>query len=139
MAIEFNPIFDGMQNGPEKIKENFDKLANVNDFNVTTINLTASNGWSVWGSIKKVKLGNITINILSAEFTAPEIKGGSNGYNIGVPPTGFPSWRRTPFVGSLGNVGSFFSDGNNLQVHGIGTDITKGDRFDIDDVWIEVA
>ena len=21
MAIEFNPIFDGMQNGPEKIKE----------------------------------------------------------------------------------------------------------------------
>lgn len=26
MAIEFDPIFSGMQNGPEKIKENFDKI-----------------------------------------------------------------------------------------------------------------
>ena len=26
MAIEFNPIFDGMPNGPQKIKENFDKI-----------------------------------------------------------------------------------------------------------------
>lgn len=26
MAINFEPIFDGMQNGPEKIKENFDKI-----------------------------------------------------------------------------------------------------------------
>ncbi|MSE06527.1 hypothetical protein GKC34_12445, partial [Lactobacillus salivarius] len=86
MSVNFDQIFSGMQNGPEKIKGNFDKLVNVNDFNVTTINLTASNGWSVWGFIKKVNLGNVTINILSAEFTAPEIKNGSNGYNIGVPP-----------------------------------------------------
>ena len=34
MAIEFNPIFDGMQNGPEKIKENFDKLADVQNWSV---------------------------------------------------------------------------------------------------------
>ena len=26
MAINFEPIFDGMQNGPQKIKENFDKI-----------------------------------------------------------------------------------------------------------------
>lgn len=26
MAINFEPIFSGMQNGPEKIKENFDKV-----------------------------------------------------------------------------------------------------------------
>lgn len=26
MAINFEPIFPGMQNGPEKIKENFDKV-----------------------------------------------------------------------------------------------------------------
>ena len=26
MAINFDPIFSGMQNGPEKIKENFDKI-----------------------------------------------------------------------------------------------------------------
>lgn len=26
MAINFDPIFSGMQNGPEKIKENFDKV-----------------------------------------------------------------------------------------------------------------
>ena len=26
MAIEFDPIFSGMQNGPEKIKGNFDKV-----------------------------------------------------------------------------------------------------------------
>ena len=26
MAINFDPIFDGMQNGPEKIKGNFDKV-----------------------------------------------------------------------------------------------------------------
>lgn len=26
MAINFEPIFDGMQNGPEKIKGNFDKV-----------------------------------------------------------------------------------------------------------------
>lgn len=31
MAIEFNPIFDGMQNGPEKIKENFDKTKTIDD------------------------------------------------------------------------------------------------------------
>lgn len=139
MAINFDPIFSGMQNGPEKIKENFDKLVNVNEFNVKTINLTASNGWSVYGFIKKIELGNVTINVLSAEFTAPEIKGGNNGYNIGVPPTGFPSWRRIPFVDGWGQMGSFLSDGNYLQVHGVGTDIVKGDQFDISDVWIEVA
>lgn len=26
MAINFEPVFSGMQNGPEKIKENFDKV-----------------------------------------------------------------------------------------------------------------
>ena len=37
MAIEFNPIFDGMQNGPEKIKENFDKVKTIDD-GVTALN-----------------------------------------------------------------------------------------------------
>jgi len=37
MAIEFNPIFNGMQNGPEKIKENFDKAKTIDD-GVTALN-----------------------------------------------------------------------------------------------------
>lgn len=37
MAIEFNPIFDNMQNGPEKIKENFDKVKTIDD-GVTALN-----------------------------------------------------------------------------------------------------
>ena len=37
MAIEFNPIFDGMQNGPQKIKENFDKVKTIDD-GVTALN-----------------------------------------------------------------------------------------------------
>lgn len=37
MAIEFNPIFDGMQNGPEKIKGNFDKVKTIDD-GVTALN-----------------------------------------------------------------------------------------------------
>lgn len=37
MAINFDPIFSGMQNGPEKIKENFDKAKTIDD-GVTALN-----------------------------------------------------------------------------------------------------
>ena len=37
MAINFDAIFAGMQNGPEKIKENFDKVKTIDD-GVTALN-----------------------------------------------------------------------------------------------------
>lgn len=37
MAINFDPIFSGMQNGPEKIKGNFDKAKTIDD-GVTALN-----------------------------------------------------------------------------------------------------
>lgn len=37
MAINFDAIFSGMQNGPEKIKGNFDKVKTIDD-GVTTLN-----------------------------------------------------------------------------------------------------
>ena len=43
MAIEFNPIFSEMANGPEKIKENFDKINEGRQWGPTQ-NATPSNG-----------------------------------------------------------------------------------------------
>ena len=37
MAINFEPIFSEMANGPEKIKENFDKVKTIDD-GVTALN-----------------------------------------------------------------------------------------------------
>lgn len=94
MAINFEPIFSEMQNGPEKIKENFDKLANVQDWDVTEVSITPANGWGGNGTWKKNRLGNITINVFDVTFISPKIDNVSYSVQVAAQPSGFPSWRR---------------------------------------------
>lgn len=141
MAINFEPIFSGMQNGPEKIKENFDKLANVQDWNVTEVEITPANGWSGKGTWKKIRLGNITINAFDVSFISPKLESVSYSVQVAVQPSGFPSWRR---IGVFSNEHAgdmvFFADQGKMNIANFGsTDLTAGQHFDVHDVWIEVA
>ena len=141
MAINFEPIFSGMQNGPETIKENFDKLANVQDWNVTKVEITPANGWSGDGTWIKIKLGNITINAFDASFISPKLDSVPYSVQVAVQPTGFPSWRRLG-VFSNEHAGDmvFFADQGKMNIANFGsTDVTAGQHFDVHDVWIEVA
>ena len=141
MAINFEPIFSGMQNGPEKIKENFDKLANVQDWNVTEVKITPANGWGGNGTWKKIRLGNITINVFDVTFISPKIDNVSYSVQVAVQPSGFPNWRRLG-VSSNEHAGNmvFAADQGKMNIINFGsTNLTAGQKFDVHDVWIEVA
>ena len=140
MAINFDPIFSGMQNGPEKIKGNFDKLVDVQNWSVTEVNITPVNGWSGGGTWKKLKLGNVTINAFSASFISPKIDGVSYSEQVSVQPSGFPSWRR---LGVFSNEHPanmlFFADQGKMNIVNFGdANLNAGQHFDVNDVWIEV-
>lgn len=141
MAINFDPIFSGMQNGPEKIKGNFDKLVDVQNWSVTEVNITPINGWSGGGTWKKLKLGNVTINAFSASFISPKIDSVQYSVQVSVQPSGFPSWRR---LGVFSNDHPanmlFFADQGKMNIVNFGdVNLNAGQHFDVNDVWIEVA
>lgn len=141
MAINFEPIFSGMQNGPEKIKENFDKLANVQDWDVTKVTITPANGWSSNGTWIKIRLGNITINTFDVSLISPKLESVPYSVQVAVQPSGFPSWRR---IGVFSNEHAgdmvFFADQGKMNITNFGsTDLPAGQHFDVHDVWIEVA
>lgn len=141
MAINFEPIFSEMANGPEKIKENFDKLANVQDWNVTEVKITPANGWSGNGTWKKIRLGNITINAFDASFVSPAISSVSYSIQVAAQPSGFPSWRRIGVFSNEhpGNM-VFAADQGKMNIINFGSaSIAAGQHFDVHDVWIEVA
>ena len=141
MAINFEPIFSGMQNGPEKIKENFDKLANVQDWDVTKVTITPANGWGSNGTWTKIRLGNITINIFDVSFISPKLESVPYSVQVAVQPSEFLSWRR---IGVFSNEHAgdmvFFADQGKMNITNFGsTSLTAGQHFDVHDVWIEVA
>ena len=141
MAINFEPIFSGMQNGPEKIKENFDKLANVQDWDVTKVTITPANGWGSNGTWIKIRLGNITINTFDVSFISPKLESVPYSVQVAAQPSGFPSWRR---IGVFSNEHAgdmvFFADQGKMNITNFGsTNLTAGQHFDVHDVWIEVA
>lgn len=141
MAINFEPIFSGMQNGPEKIKENFDKLANVQDWDVTKVTITPANGWSSNGTWIKIRLGNITINTFDVSLISPKLESVPYSVQVAVQPSGFPSWRR---IGVFSNEHAgdmvFFADQGKMNITNFGsTSLPAGQHFDVHDVWIEVA
>lgn len=141
MAINFEPIFSEMANGPEKIKENFDKLANVQDWNVTEVRITPANGWGDNGVWRKIRLGNITINVFDVSFISPKLESVPYSVQVAVQPSGFPSWRR---IGAFSNEHAgdmvFFADQGKMNIANFGsTNLTSGQHFDVHDVWIEVA
>ena len=141
MAINFEPIFSEMQNGPEKIKENFDKLANVQDWDVTEVSITPANGWGGNGTWKKNRLGNITINVFDVTFISPKIDNVSYSVQVAAQPSGFPSWRRLGVLSNehTGNM-VFAADQGKMNIINFGsTSLTAGQHFDVHDVWIEVA
>lgn len=141
MAINFEPIFSGMQNGPEKIKENFDKLANVQDWDVTKVTITPANGWGGDGTWKKIRLGNITINVFDITLISPKIDNVPYSVQVAAQPSGFPSWRRLGVFSNehTGNM-VFAADQGKMNIINFGsTSLTAGQHFDVHDVWIEVA
>lgn len=141
MAINFEPIFSEMQNGPEKIKENFDKLANVQDWDVTKVTITPANGWGSNGTWIKIRLGNITINTFDISLISPKLESVPYSVQVAVQPSGFPSWRR---IGVFSNEHAgdmvFFADQGKMNITNFGsTNLPAGQHFDVHDVWIEVA
>lgn len=141
MAINFEPIFSEMANGPEKIKENFDKLANVQDWTVTEVRITPINGWSGGGTWRKIRLGNVTINAFGATFVSPKIDNVSYSVQVSAQPSGFPDWRRLGVFSNEhpGNM-IFAADQGKMSIINFGsTNLTAGQHFDVNDVWIEVA
>ncbi len=141
MAINFEPIFSEMQNGPEKIKENFDKLANVQDWDVTKVTITPANGWGSNGTWIKIRLGNITINTFDVSLISPKLESVPYSVQVAVQPSGFPSWRR---IGVFSNEHAgdmvFFADQGKMNITNFGsTNLPAGQHFDVHDVWIEVA
>lgn len=141
MAINFDPIFDGMQNGPEKIKGNFDKLVDIQNWNVSEVRITPINGWGGGGTWKKLKLGNVTINAFSASFISPKIDSVPYAVQVSVQPSGFPDWRKIGVFSNEhpGNM-LFAADQGKMNIINFGsTNLTAGQHFDVHDVWIEVA
>lgn len=141
MAINFDPIFSGMQNGPEKIKGNFDELINIQNWNVSEVRITPINGWGGGGTWKKLKLGNVTINAFSASFTSPKLDTVPYVVQVSAQPSGFPDWRRLGVFSNEhpGNM-LFAADQGKMNIINFGsTNLTAGQHFDVNDVWIEVA
>lgn len=141
MAINFDPIFSEMANGPEKIKGNFDKLVDIQNWSVTEVRITPINGWSGGGTWKKLKLGNVTINAFSASFISPKIDSVPYAVQVSAQPSGFPDWRRLGVFSNEhpGNI-LFAADQGKMNIINFGsTNLTAGQHFDVNDVWIEVA
>ncbi|MDU4203500.1 hypothetical protein LZF92_03070 [Ligilactobacillus salivarius] len=141
MAINFEPIFSEMANGPEKIKGNFDKLVDIQNWSVTEVRITPINGWSGGGTWKKLKLGNVTINAFSASFISPKIDSVPYAVQVSAQPSGFPDWRRLGVFSNEhpGNI-LFAADQGKMNIINFGsTNLTAGQHFDVNDVWIEVA
>lgn len=141
MAINFEPIFSEMANGPEKIKRNFDKLVDIQNWSVTEVRITPINGWSGGGTWKKLKLGNVTINAFSASFISPKIDSVPYAVQVSAQPSGFPDWRRLGVFSNEhpGNI-LFAADQGKMNIINFGsTNLTAGQHFDVNDVWIEVA
>ena len=141
MAINFDPIFSGMQNGPVTIKGNFDKLVDIQNWSVTEVRITPINGWSGGGTWKKLKLGNVTINAFSASFISPKIDSVPYAVQVSAQPSGFPDWRRLGVFSNEhpGNI-LFAADQGKMNIINFGnTNLTAGQHFDVNDVWIEVA
>ncbi len=141
MAINFDPIFDGMQNGPEKIKENFDKLVDIQNWSVTEVRITPINGWSGGGTWRKIRLGNVTINAFGATFVSPKIDSVPYVVQVSAQPSGFPGWRRIGVFSNEhpGNM-LFFADQGKMNIINFGSgNLAAGQHFDVNDVWIEVV
>lgn len=141
MAINFDPIFSEMQNGPEKIKGNFDKLINIQNWNVSEVRITPINGWGGGGTWKKLKLGNVTINAFSASFTSPKLDTVPYVVQVSAQPSGFPDWRRLGVFSNErpGNM-LFIADQGKMNIINFGSgNLAAGQHFDVNDVWIEVA
>lgn len=141
MAINFDPIFSGMQNGPEMIKGNFDKLINIQNWNVSEVRITPINGWGGGGTWKKLKLGNVTINAFSASFTSPKLDTVPYVVQVSAQPSGFPDWRRLGVFSNErpGNM-LFIADQGKMNIINFGSgNLAAGQHFDVNDVWIEVA
>ncbi len=141
MAINFDPIFSGMQNGPEKIKGNFDELINIQNWNVSEVRITPINGWGGGGTWKKLKLGNVTINAFSASFTSPKLDTVPYVVQVSAQPSGFPDWRRLGVFSNErpGNM-LFIADQGKMNIINFGSgNLAAGQHFDVNDVWIEVA
>ena len=141
MAINFDPIFSGMQNGPEKIKGNFDKLVDIQNWSVTEVRITPINGWSGGGTWKKLKLGNVTINVFGATFISPKIDSVSYSVQVSAQPSGFPDWRRLGVFSNEhpGNM-LFIADQGKMNIVNFGTSkLDAGQHYEVNDVWIEVA
>ena len=68
MAINFEPIFDGMQNGPEKITENFDKV----------------NNGLLWGQSQQF----LNLDGLNSNYTSYKIRNNGSEMHIGMYVTG---------------------------------------------------
>ena len=68
MAINFDPIFSGMQNGPEKIKENFDKV----------------NNGLLWGQSQQF----LNLDGLNSNYTSYKIRNDGNEISITMYVTG---------------------------------------------------
>lgn len=141
MAVNFDAIFSGMQNGPEKIKGNFDKLINIQNWNVSEVRITPINGWGGGGTWKKLKLGNVTINAFSASFTSPKLDTVPYVVQVSAQPSGFPDWRRLGVFSNErpGNM-LFIADQGKMNIINFGSgNLAAGQHFDVNDVWIEVA
>lgn len=141
MAVNFDAIFSGMQNGPEKIKGNFDKLINIQNWNVSEVRITPINGWGGGGIWKKLKLGNVTINAFSASFTSPKLDTVPYVVQVSAQPSGFPDWRRLGVFSNErpGNM-LFIADQGKMNIINFGSgNLAAGQHFDVNDVWIEVA
>ena len=61
MAVNFEPIFSEMANGPEKIKENFDKVKTIDD-GVTALNQKDTANFKIDKFIGGGASGSVSLN-----------------------------------------------------------------------------
>ena len=61
MAVNFDPIFSEMQNGPEKIKGNFDKVKTIDD-GVTALNQKDTANFKIGKFIGGGASGSVSLN-----------------------------------------------------------------------------
>ncbi|WP_161063329.1 hypothetical protein, partial [Ligilactobacillus salivarius] len=118
-----------------------DKLVDIQNWSVTEVRITPINGWSGGGTWKKLKLGNVTINAFSASFISPKIDSVPYAVQVSAQPSGFPDWRRLGVFSNEhpGNI-LFAADQGKMNIINFGsTNLTAGQHFDVNDVWIEVA
>lgn len=78
MAINFEPIFSEMANGPEKIKENFDKVKTIDD-GVTALNQKDTANFKIGKFIGGGASGSVSLNGVGARnayswFMGPNVR-----------------------------------------------------------------